>query len=393
MVDRVMRVLHVIPSIGLARGGPSVVVRTLAQAQAEQGIQVHVAATDDDGPDRRGIPPQLPYTERQVTYWIFPRQTRYYLFSFPLTRWLMKHVSEYDVVHIHALFSYSSVAAAVAASMAGVPYIVRPLGTLSAWSMKNRRRWLKRLSFRLIESRILRAAAAVHYTSTQELTEAENLCIHHRGVMIPNPVSLELIKSRPRFANTNEQRKGVLFLSRLDPKKGLDLLLPAFAEVRARFPEVVLVIAGEGEPAFVAALKLHAQSLGLDRPVSWVGFLQGEPKRAALEEADVFVLPSYSENFGVSVVEAMAAGLPVVISDQVGIHQEIESAQAGLVTTCDVKSLARALTEVLGDPIRRTEMGENAAKLAQTFAPEIVAQQLRALYTTISRERRESRAA
>jgi glycosyltransferase involved in cell wall biosynthesis len=389
-----MRVLHVIPSIGLARGGPSVVVRTLAQAQAEQGIQVHIAATDDDGPARRSVPHQSPYTECNVTYWIFPRQTRYYLFSLPLTRWLRKHVSEYDVVHIHALFSYSSVAAAFAASMAGVPYVVRPLGTLSAWSMKNRRRWIKRLSFRLIESHILRAAAAVHFTSRQESTEAQNLGIPHHGVIIPNPVALESVKPREISAKrASEQSQVVLFLSRLDPKKGLDLLLPAFAEVRTRFPEAVLVIAGDGEPAFVAALKQQAQSLGLDSAVSWAGFLQGEPKNAALEDADVFILPSYSENFGVSVVEAMAVGLPVVVSDQVGIHQEIEAAQAGLVSTCDVQSLARVLIEILGNQLRRNEMGENAAKLAQTFAPEIVAQQLQALYATICQKRRESRAA
>jgi glycosyltransferase involved in cell wall biosynthesis len=122
-----MRVLHVIPSIGPVRGGPSVVIRTMAKCLAKAGIEVHVATTDDNGRGRLNIAGSAPVVEENVTYWIFPRQTRFYTFSFPLTRWLWKHIGEYDVVHIHALFSYTSVAAALCAKVAGVPYIVRPL--------------------------------------------------------------------------------------------------------------------------------------------------------------------------------------------------------------------------------------------------------------------------
>src|ERR1700719_607660 len=161
-----MRVLHVIPSIGPARGGPSVVMRTMARSQAACGLEVHVATTDDNGRGR--LTAESSFVEERVTYWIFRRQTRFYTFSLPLTMWLWQHARDYDVIHIHALFSYPSIAAAFLAKLAHVPYLVRPLGVLNSWGMHHRRPWLKGLSFRLIESRVLRNAAGVQYTSAQE---------------------------------------------------------------------------------------------------------------------------------------------------------------------------------------------------------------------------------
>ena len=362
-------------------------IRTMARCQSERGLEVHVATTDDNGPGRLANPGNVQVTEESVTYWIFPRQTPFYLFSFPLTRWLRKHTADYDVVHIHALFSYASVAAALCAKLAGVPYIVRPLGTLNQWGMRHRRRWLKKLSFRLIESRILRASAGVHYTSEQEALEAKQWGVAHNPFVIPNPVDLPgPRKAHIDFRSAHPHLMGkmlVLFLSRLDPKKGLDLLLPAFGRVRARYPEAVLVVAGDGDPNFVTGLKQQASSLGLDSGIVWTGFLRGEEKNAALADADLYVLPSYSENFGVAVVEAMGAGLPVIVSDQVGIHREIARAQAGLVVECTVERIESALMTAIGDDGLRARMGANAARLARQFSPEAVAPQVAAVYAQL----------
>ncbi len=379
-MSRPLRVLHVIPSIGPARGGPSVVIRTMARCQTERGLEVHVATTDDNGLDRIAPLESVPMKQDSVTFWIFRRQTRFYTFSFPLTRWLWKRTAEYDLVHIHALFSYPSVAAAICAKFAGVPYIVRPLGTLSHWGMRNRRPWLKRLSFRFIESFILKGSAGVHYTSEQEALEARDWGVRGNSLVIPNPVDLpENVRGRRTLA----ARMVVLFLSRLDPKKGLDLLLPAFARVRACNPQAVLMIAGDGDSEFVDGLKQQALRLGLGQYVSWTGFLRGEEKRDAFADAGIFVLPSYSENFGVAVVEAMGAGLPVIVSDQVGIHREVAKADAGLVVECSVESLESALTRALGDEQLRARMGANASALARQFSPEIVAKQLIDAYARI----------
>lgn len=376
-----MKVLHVIPSMEAESGGPSVVMRTIARAQAEQGMEVSVATTGEGGtaPSCR----------------IFPRQTRFYKFSLPLTRWLWKHAGEYDVIHIHALFSYPSVAAAICARRASVPFIVRPLGTLNRWGIEKRRPWLKRLSIRFIEGPILRRAAFVQYTSAQEAQEARDLGIEHRGVVIPNPVDCgdgERL-ARDRRLKPVLQRTTVLFLSRLDPKKGLDLLLPAFADARKLHPDAVLVVAGDGDLEFVARMKQTAAKLELNGSVTWAGFLEGEAKRAAVSGADVFVLPSYSENFAVAAVEAMGAGVPVIVSDQVGIHREIAAASAGLVVECKVASLARALEQGLADAQWRASAGENAGKLARKFAPEIVAEQLMRLYERVLEKRGQPAAA
>src|SRR5262245_54741759 len=209
------------------------VIRAMARGQASRGLEVHVATTDDNGPDRLAMPGSAPLMEASVSYWIFPRQTRFYTFSWPLTRWLLRRVAEFDIVHIHALFSFASVMAAVSAKRRGIPYIIRPLGTLNRWGMPRRPPWPKRLSVRCIASRILKEAAGIQYTSEQEALEARQLGVDHGLLIVPNPVDLPaLVPTRGSFrAAYPHLRDGgalVLFLSRLDPKKGLDLLLAAF---------------------------------------------------------------------------------------------------------------------------------------------------------------------
>ena len=227
-----MKILHVIPSIGETRGGPSFVLRTLARSQAERGMDVHVATTDDNGPGRLAAEVGGSYVQDQVTYRIFRRQTKFYTFSFPLTVWLWRHVSDYDVIHIHALFSYPSSVAAWCAKLKRVPYIVRPLGVLNNWGMSHRRPKLKRLSLRWIDGRILRDAAAVQFTSEQESAEAAQLGVRHIPLQIPNPVDLLAEAETPgAFRSAHPTLAGktvILFLSRIDPKKGIDLLLDGF---------------------------------------------------------------------------------------------------------------------------------------------------------------------
>jgi len=380
------KVLHVIPSIGPARGGPSFVVRTMAKYQAGLGLAVHVATTDDNGPLQRIEPESVPVQQDNVTYWIFPRQTRFYTFSFPLTVWLRKHIADYDVVHIHALFSYSSLVAALFAALAGVPYMVRPLGVLGRWGMQNRRRGLKELSFNLIERRIIRHAALVHYTSQQEAQEARELKAGERQIVIANPVYAPPTATKGTFRASHPElgyRKIILFFSRLDQKKGLDLLLDSYSRLRMRRANIALVVAGDGDAEFVMGLKQQAHALEIESDVVWAGFLEGKEKAAALADSDVFALPSYSENFGVAVVEAMNAGLPVIVSDQVGIHHEISAANAGLVVRCDSAQLEAALERLIEDAALRESLGKNAQQLARQFAPEVITKQLIETYARI----------
>jgi hypothetical protein len=134
-----VKVLHVIPSVGPLRGGPSFAVRSIATGLAASGIETHVATTDDNGPGRRlAVEFGRPREENGVTYWYFPRQSSFYLYSAPFTGWMWRHAADYQLIHIHAVFSYCSNMAAYIASRLGIPYVVRPLGVLNRWGMEQR---------------------------------------------------------------------------------------------------------------------------------------------------------------------------------------------------------------------------------------------------------------
>ena len=380
-----IRVLHIIPSIATFRGGPSQVIRLMAEGLSESGIAVDVVTTDDNGSSRLSVPLGVPVREGQVTYWYFPRQARAYNYSFPLSVWLWRHIREYDLIHIHTVFAYASTAAALIARLKGTPYVVRPLGVLNRWGFENRKPWLKRLSFTVVEKRILRHAAAIQYTSEQERLEAERLCLGAEGVVVPNPVRLSGAETSAALPKSAAPAQPVLlFLSRLDQKKGLDLLIQAFPLVKQRFPGSRLVVAGSGEAAFEQELRAMAEKEIGPWGIEWAGFVSGAAKREWLARASVFVLPSYSENFGVAVVEAMAAGIPVVISDQIGIHRIVAEGRAGLVTACSARALSEALIKVLSDPAAARAMGERGRQVARNeFSVPVVSAKLVSLYRTI----------
>ena len=389
-----MKVLHVIPSVSPLRGGPSVMLRTMARGLVQAGVTVDVATTDDNGPGRLDVVSCKAVIEDGVTYRYFPRQTKFYTFSWPLTRWLAEHVKDYDVIHIHALFSYAAVPAALLAKRFKVPYIVRPLGVLNRWGMQNRRVWLKKLSFRLIDSRILAGAAAIHYTSEQEMLEAVELGVKQNYAIIPNAVDIpEYVMSMPQgqFRTVHPELTGrflILFLSRLDPKKGLDILLPAFDRLRKRYPEAYLIVAGNGESEFIAQQKRLAEKLGIGAHILWTGFLNNEQKWFVLRDADVFVLPSYSENFGIAVVEAMAIGLPVIVSNRVAIHREVANANAGLVVGCTIDQLSEALSRIIALHGTDKTLGRNGLDTVhKKFRTTEVIRELTSLYNKFCKVR------
>jgi glycosyltransferase involved in cell wall biosynthesis len=381
-------VLHVIPSLSLAHGGPSVALRAIERALSAGGVCVHTVTTDDDGPDRRlPRPVGEPVEENGAVRWYFPKQTEFYKVSLPLLRWLRKSISSYDLVHIHAVFSFASIVAARIALRANVPYIIRPLGLLNRYGMTQRRRALKRLSWTLVERRLLSRAAAVHFTSSSEQAEAEMLGQPMQSVVIP----LGIEPSGPGDADIFfgqhpdlRDRQIVVFLSRIDPKKNLESLLCATAKLAPILSRLVLVIGGDGEAHYVARLKELATELGIADRVRWLGRVDGTYKHALLAASQVFVLPSLSENFGIAVVEALFAGLPCVVNSGVALGVDIESAAAGRVAGSDPDSLAGAIREYLLDELLRQEAAVNARRLAvDKFSAAVMGERLKELYQRI----------
>jgi len=370
-----LRVLHVIPSVSPLRGGPSKAVAEMVRALRRQGVDAAILTTNDHG---AGVDASLP-TGRWIRWqgvpllafrrWNPPpRALREYAISAELALWLAQHVHRYDLVHVHALFSFPSSWAMATARWARVPYVVRTIGMLSPWSMAQsplRKRWM----LRLLERRNLQGASALHFTTGAERDEARPLGLGCHELVLPLGVELPPLAACSPRDGRGSQATCFLFLSRLHPKKQLENLLEALALLRRRRPEAPwqLRIAGRGEPAYELSLRQRCERLGLADRCRWLGQVEGPQKRAELAGADWLVLPSAAENFGIAVVEALAAGTPAILSPQVAVAAMVEEAGAGLVSASDPAALAATLERALGGPdpsIRRAARSLAQEKLA-----------------------------
>ncbi|MGK7889933.1 MAG: hormogonium polysaccharide biosynthesis glycosyltransferase HpsP, partial [Leptolyngbyaceae cyanobacterium] len=322
--DRPLNILQIVPSISLIYGGPSQMVRGFSQALAKQEANVTILTTDSNG-DNGQAPLDVPLNQpvAQDDYhvrYFHCSPFRRYKFSLGLMRWLYQHAHEFDIAHIHALFSPVSSCAAAIARYRRLPYILRPLGTLDPADL-HKKRQLKQIYAALLEKPNIAGAAGLHFTSPQENQVSERFGTQTPGFVIPLGVN------PPPPARPKTEGRGpksiptILFMSRIDPKKGLDLLIPALENLLANGQDFHFVLAGSNpqDPVYEMEVRDRIQASPLAACTTIPGFVQGEAKQALLQQADIFVLPSYYENFGIAVAEAMAANLPVVISDQVHI--------------------------------------------------------------------------
>jgi glycosyltransferase involved in cell wall biosynthesis len=259
---------------------------------------------------------------------------------------------------------------------------------LARWSLR-RSRWKKRLYGALIENRNLRSAAAFHFFRDQELEDARAAGVRSPCFVLPNGIDAALLEAPPsadrfveRYPETRD-RVRLLFLGRLHPVKGLDLLIPAFSAARRSFPDLHLILVGPDEGGYRATVEKQIQEVGLDGAVTLTGMLTGERKREALGAADFFVLPSYQEADSMAVKEAMAAGLPVVISDA---HRfdEVAAAGAGIIVPCKREPLAEALLVLARDARLRATMGQAARRLIRSrYTWDRITEDLERVYTEL----------
>src|SRR5438067_1417573 len=384
-----MRVLHVIPSLSVKDGGPSFAAKAMAEALAGEGVQVTIATTAGAQ--------SAPVIGDQLS--VIGRESRRE--NAPTKR------GGYSVIYFRGTM------AARIARKNNIPYIIRPLGVLNRWGMQNRRRIPKLVSLRVVELPILLHSATIHYTSEAERNEAAELNQHlaeHESAVIPLPVALgELSEVRGQRSEARQMRAGdpkvfraryplldsrriILFLSRIDQKKGLELLIDAFAMVRAENKDVALVIAGDGEDAYVRELQERARRVlewsvvsGQEASgVIWTGHLSGEMKAAVLAAASVFVLPSASENFGIAAAESLAAGVPTIVSEEVALSADIRRYDAGVVVKRDTQQLAGAIGDLLSNRERAAGLAANGRRLAEErYSREAVGKALHQLYQKI----------
>ena len=379
-----MRVLHITTSLSAAWGGPVAVISGLAPAFRDQGVSCTVFA-----PTGRWVgtdPVSLAGVESRLfpTGWLARAWAGY---APGMAEAIRQAMANHDLIHIHELWHYPHyVAAQVAASMSK-PYIIRVCGEMDPWALRQKRlkKWVYMMAF---QKRFFERAAAVQAVTAEEAQHIRAQGIRTPIPVIPHGVNAQTFRDMPsargffqRFPGLDGKRI-VLFLGRIHPKKGLDLLAHAFARISPGNEAVRLVIAGPDEGHRRHIESLLATGGVLDKTV-FTGMLTGKDKLAAYAAAEVFVLPSHGEVIGVSVLEALAAGLPVVITKQCQFP-DVAEAEAGLIINPDLDELHDALVKVMADSDTRRAMGERGRRLVLgRYTWDAVANRMAQMYKAV----------
>ncbi len=384
-----MRLLHVLSSVDPAGGGPLEGVRQRGLRLRELGHSVELVTLDA---------PQEPFVgEFPLTvHAVGPPRGRY-RYSDKLVPWLLAHARDYDAVVINGLWQYHSYGAWRALKRLGMPYFVFTHGMLDPWfkrayPLKHLKKWLY---WPWADYRVLRDAETVLFTSDEERRQARRSFWLYRarehviayGTTPPpenaEELRAEFLRAHPALCG----RRIVLFLSRIQEKKGCDLLIRAFADAAREERALELVIAGPDQTGWVARLQRLAAELGVAERITWPGMLRGNLKWGAFYASEVFVLPSHQENFGIAVVEALGCGVPVLISDKVNIWREVRAHRAGLVAPDSVLGTQQLLLEWLALPeAERRAMSESARLLFRSrFTVDAMAKGLLEVVTPASR--------
>ncbi|MCM3544954.1 glycosyltransferase [Priestia megaterium] len=368
-----MKILHIMANLAPRYGGPSQAIVGMTESLSNLSHEVTIFTTNQDGDGVLDVSTKEPIQRNGVTIRYFSIQTpRFFGTSFPMLRELKREIRKFDIVHIHSLYLFHGAVAAYYCRKYNIPYIVRPHGTLDPFLYKRHRGRKAILEF-LFENKNLNHAAALHYTTEEEWELAKEFINNPNGFVVPNGINLENYyspKSLDEFYDKYPEIKGkkvVLFFSRLNFKKGLDLLIDSFTQVAKQKEDVHLMIVGPDNEGYGAQVKGWIKENNIDNKVTFTGMLTGEEKLQALSVAEMFVLPSYSENFGISVIEAMIMGLPVIISNKVNIYRELLKCDAGEVVNCNSEELTRSILKLLDDTTYAQKLASNGEKMVKEY--------------------------
>jgi glycosyltransferase involved in cell wall biosynthesis len=402
-----MRILLVIFGVAPRYGGLSVMGPELSSELTRQGHDVSIYTTDADGPNHLDVPLDRPVISEGVkTYyfrgWTLPGT---FVISPGLWRALRDTVTNFDVVHSWSVYGFANTAAAYWCRKRGVPHMVFPHGSLDPFLLK-RNPWRKWIFSKLFAERDYRLASAVLYNTDEEKRLAEKWPGLRTSVQPgkgPKPYVVPVgidpswlgepdLAAGERLRNkfpALKARRLIVCLGRINFKKGLDILANAFAQIAHDRDDLHLVVAGPDSEGYGQTVRRLLAEGGVLEKATFTGGLHGEERLAVMQQATVFALPSYTENFGGVVTEAMASRVPVVISDQVNIWPDVKGAGAGLVVPCDVDATARALLTILQDPERGKQMGNDGRRWVAEHLPwKVVAARMANAYAEVIRDNR-----
>lgn len=382
-----MRILHIIPALDPNLGGPPRVAARLAAGQAALGHEVSILTYAQPGATQitQEMLAPIPHIAKVRIEELPPRTKLESLLGREAQRRLAVLMPRWDVLHLHGVWETLLRVAAKAARRCGRPYFVQPDGMLDPWCLRQRA-LKKKLALALSYRTMLERAAGLVLGNDDEVRLLEPLRLRTPQVVAPlNGVFPEEMEPQPapgQFAARVPALRGeafAVFLGRLHYKKGLDFLADAFALVAAKLPSTHLVVIGHDGGA-QAAFEAKVAAAGLQARVHMVGPLHGQAKWEAYRDASCFVLPSRQEGFSIAITEALACGLPVVISRECHFD-EVSSVGAGLVVELNAPAVAAGMLAVLTDPARRAAMSAAARRLiAERYTCPAIAQQLVAAY-------------
>lgn len=358
-------------------GGPPKIIYDHAVEQIKLGAEVTILTPITEGQKLYALPEgaKIVVCKR---HWLAKFWAE---FSPELFFWIKKHGNEYDVIHIHGLWHF----AGLAPYLAGVktPKCVTIHGLLDRWALANGY-WKKKLFGTLFQKSVLEKTELIQINNLDEKNDLQNFLGHtHQNVkIVPNGMNLRNFEKLPEKGifkekyNILKDKKLILFLSRINIKKGLDLLLPAFKTILAKRNDCILVLAGPDD-GYLSETERFIETESLQESIKLVGMLVGEDKLAAFADADIFVLPSHSEGFSIATLEALVSGIPSLLSDRVGFGESIRESNAAHLVELNPESIVNGLTKMLDDEKYCELLANNGKALVkEKYDIELVAKNL-----------------
>ncbi len=366
-----MKVIHFIRSIDKTAGGTTAYIKLLTENLNGKLEQILVTAYSSNPVQLKDVPIQF-YQMSLKRWWRLKREFTEFL-----------EENKPDLVHINAIWNPENSLFQQCAQNLGIKIILSPHGMLEPYIL-NRHKWKKKLALSLYQDKALRKADYIHTTANSELNQIRKLRYQQKSWVVPNGIDITEVLPKTVFRKNNDPLK-LLFLSRIHPKKGIDLLLKALAKVRDK--NIILKIAGNGEDLYIKYLKDLSNNLNLTDQVEFVGPVYGHTKWKLYQTCDVFILPTYSENFGIVVTEALATGIPVITTTGTPWSELIKK-KCGWWIELGIDNLIKTIKEAMSKTGEELEiMGKNGQELVKNkYDINSVANKFLSIYQSIIQE-------
>lgn len=357
-----MKILQIVPSYKPAYqyGGTIESVGRLCEGLVQAGVDVQVFTTTANGSEELDVQTNKEYLIEGVKVIYFKRLTKDHShITFSLWKQLYKDCKNYDIVHIHSWWNLLVLVAAGICKRKKVKTIISPHGMLSDYIIQHSKSYLKRITHGLIGKSLLKYAT-LHATSDAELSECNTLIPGWEGFMIPNLIWLPEIEIQKQ----GNKMFTIIFLSRIHPKKGIELLMEAISLLTIK---VCLQIVGTGEKKYIKELKRKAKALKIEDQIEWLGWKNRDEKFSILMQADLFALTSYNENFANVVLESLHVGTPVLLSSGVGLSKFVDTHNLGWICALQPEDIRDKIEGAILNIEHRKKIMQSAPSIIKKY--------------------------